>query len=254
MDAVVITCNSAKDLSALVACVPLRQAVDRLIVVDNGSTDASVAIARDAGAHVVTRSSRNGYGAAINLGVRHTRGDRFFVVNPDVRLRSARDLARLSAVLDDSRVGIAAPALQLPSGEIQDSARRVPTPLELLARRSWDHRRGAIAETGRVPWVSGACALIRRESFDAVGGFRSAFTLYFEDVDLCVRLRREGWAIVYETDVVLDHVHRAASRGSLLGRATRMHAVNAARFYARHPRSVIGERDFVEPGQARLAR
>jgi N-acetylglucosaminyl-diphospho-decaprenol L-rhamnosyltransferase len=65
----------------------------------------------------------------------------------------------------------------------------------------WDH-----AEATEVDWVSGACFLARRVAWDQVGGFDPAFFMYMEDVDLCWRLRRAGWAAGYEPRAEVTHI------------------------------------------------
>ena len=57
----------------------------------------------------------------------------------------------------------------------------------------------ARAETGVVDWVTGACFLVRREAFDAVGGFDPRYFMYVEEVDLCWRLAKAGWLTGYES-------------------------------------------------------
>lgn len=239
MDAVVVTCDSAVELARLVDCVPLRRAIRKLVVVDNGSDDASREIASQAGAVVIPRSTREGYGAAVNLGIAATDGPYVAVLNPDIRLRDAGDLDRLTSHFADRRTAIVAPALELPDGSIQDSAREVPTPVELLVRRRWSPRLGAIDRPGSVPWVVGACVIARRDALESIGGFDPGFALYFEDVDVCVRLRKAGWQVIYDPEVNALHEHRAASRQSLLGWTTRTHARSAARFFRRHPEYIL---------------
>jgi GT2 family glycosyltransferase len=83
---------------------------------------------------------------------------------------------------------------------------------------------------------------VRRDAWDAVGGFDEGYFLYFDDVDLCWRLRQAGWSIVLDSDVRVQHRFDRASRKSLLGFATRHHIRSASRFYARNPRFVISRR------------
>jgi N-acetylglucosaminyl-diphospho-decaprenol L-rhamnosyltransferase len=72
----------------------------------------------------------------------------------------------------------------------------------------WDHGRPAAA----VDWVSGACMLVRRSAFEAVGGFDEGYFMYVEDVDLCWRLARAGWRIGYEPSGRVVHALGASSR------------------------------------------
>ena len=238
MDAVVVTSDSARDLQRFFSS-PSFSSFDRLIVVDNGSRDRSREIAHRAGAHVLQRSSRSGYGAAVNLGAAETRGEFFAVINPDVTITDSKSLSRLCEAFEDERVAIAAPGLLLPDGSIQDSARCVPTPLDLVMRRKLTRRLGVVETGGTVPWVTGACLLVRRRAFDEVGGFDARYPLYFEDVDICVRLGMAGWRVLYAPHVLFSHHHHAASRGSFFSRAAWLHARSALRFYRTNPRHIL---------------
>jgi N-acetylglucosaminyl-diphospho-decaprenol L-rhamnosyltransferase len=238
MDAVVVTYNSAKDLNELVQCASCTGAFNRLIVVDNASTDDSVAIARSAGADVIERANNDGMSAAVNEGFRHARSDLVALLNPDVLLEDPTVVTRLAeAFEEDSSLGVAAPALKLPHGLLQDSARTVPTPSQLVHRRLAGSRIGeVVAGTATdVEWVVGAFMVIRRTAFEDVGGFDEGYRLYFEDVDFCVRLWSAGWRVRIDPSLVARHEHQAFSRRSLTSWATRQHVRSAARFYARHP-------------------
>jgi GT2 family glycosyltransferase len=64
----------------------------------------------------------------------------------------------------------------------------------------------------RVPWVLGAAQAIRREAFDAVGGFDESYVMYYEEVDLCYRMRRAGWETRFDPSATIMHVGGAATR------------------------------------------
>lgn len=237
MDCVIVTFNSAVDLSVQLGCQPLRSAFDRVLVVDNASRDESVAIARNAGADVVERGVNDSLAAAINLGVRGSQGPIVGVLNPDILITDDDVLPRLMRHFDDPSVGVVAPGLVLPNGRQQDSARRVPDPVQLLRRRLTGRESGAMhaSQPVDVDWVVAAFTLLRREAFDDVGGFDPRYRLYFEDVDLCVRMWSGGWRVRYDPTVSVRHEHRAASKKSLVGRPMRQHARSAAMFYRCHP-------------------
>lgn len=241
MEAVVVSHNSAADLRGLLECEPLRRAFSRLILVDNASTDGSPEIAERAGVEVVRRAGNSGFAAAVNEGVGRTDGPLVAVLNPDIRFQADDVAARLAEHFAQARTGLAAPALMLPDGSLQDSAREVPMPVDLFLRRWVRRNHGSVSPAGAtvVPWVVGACIVIRRSAFEEIGGFDERFLLYFEDVDLCVRLRERGWQVLLDPIVRVAHHHRAASRRSLLGWSTRQHIRSAVRFYRRHPRYVF---------------
>jgi GT2 family glycosyltransferase len=239
LDAVTVTYNSGRTLRNLLSCAPLREAFEQIIVVDAGSTDGSLAMAAELGAITLRPPSPSGYGACVNAGVPLTRGDVFAILNPDILLADASVPALLARALVDERVAVVAPSLKLPDGSVQDSARAFPTPIDLLARRRSARRYGAIRRSGRVPWVVGAFMVVRREAFDLVGGFDESYFLYFEDTDLCWRLKQAGFDTVIDRTVEAHHDHQAASRSPLWHRTTRAHMKSALRFYRRNPRFLL---------------
>jgi GT2 family glycosyltransferase len=87
--------------------------------------------------------------------------------------------------------------------------------------------------------VVGAFLLLRRSAFLDVGGFDEMFRLYFDDVDLCLRLGNHGWKVLFEPDTAAHHLHRAESRQNLLGWAARQHMRSAVLFYLRYWRQIF---------------
>lgn len=241
LDAVTVSTNDAHQLAGLLANAPLLRCFRRIIVVDNESTDGSAELARSAGATVV-RCRRSGYGAAVNAGARLAQGTHLAVLNPDIRFFADDVVARLMRSFTDPAVGLVGPALQLLDGRLQDSARRTPTPLNILLRRRIDRDNGAIRAGGDVDWVVGACFIVRRDVWEVVGGFDEAYFLYFDDVDLCARVRRAGFKVRFDPTVVVQHAWQGASRRSLAAPATRHHLRSALRFFARNPRCLLGVR------------
>lgn len=218
------------------------ESFSRIVVVDNASTDDTCEIAAAAGLEVRRLHRNLGFGTAANLGIGATTGDTVALLNPDVTVIDPSAIERLRQSFADSQVAIVAPSLLLPDGSIQDSARLVPTPATLVRRRFASPRAGSVdAETAvDVAWVVGAAMLIRRSAFDEVSGFDPRYQIYFEDVDLCVRLSKRGWVVRYEPQVTLFHRHAAASRGSFLSWTTRQHMRSACAFYSRNLGYVFG--------------
>ncbi|HEY6671815.1 MAG TPA: glycosyltransferase family 2 protein [Solirubrobacterales bacterium] len=244
MDAVIVTHNSADDLCTMVASQATVESFDRLLVVDNASTDDTREVAADAGLEVVSLEANRGLAAAANVGVDRASGPSFALLNPDVRATSAGDFRRLEEELAEDGIGAVAPALVLPDGTLQDSARWVPTPLDLVVRRISGNDRGAVRVTNPVDveWATAACLVIRRCAFDQIGGFDERYFLYFEDVDLCVRLRTAGFRVRYDPTVRLHHDYRAASRASIRTPETRHHMRSALRFFQRTPAALLPRR------------
>jgi N-acetylglucosaminyl-diphospho-decaprenol L-rhamnosyltransferase len=218
--AVVVNHNAAGYLSDCVRS--LRAAgIQRIVVVDNASTDRSRVelSAADPDATWVPAGANLGYGRAVNLGAAALPGRHLLVCNPDLTVRAGALAALAAALSSDPGLGLVGPRLFNPDGTLYPSARTFPDlvvsighgALGLVAPRNrftrryrlldWDHR-----QARRVDWVSGACFLTRREAWDELGGFDPAYFMYLEDVDLCWRAWRAGWAVGYEPAAEAVHV------------------------------------------------
>jgi hypothetical protein len=112
-------------------------------------------------------------------------------------------------------VGAVAPLILDPHGAIEDSARPFPTPLSLLCKAFGVEppRYYEIGDESISPdWVGGMFILLRRDAFAAVGGLDARYRLYYEDVDLCVRLRLRGYDVRLVPKVSVVHFARRQSR------------------------------------------
>ena len=246
MDAVVVTHNSAEDLRGLLASVPLRAAFDRIVVIDNGSTDDTMSVAETSGVELVARRVNDGFGAGANVGSKLVSGNAFAILNPDIAFQTPAVVKRALGHFEDPRVGVVVPSLRLPDGRLQDSVREIPSPGSLVARRlvRSQAERGAIPvnTVADVPWAVAACWFVDRGWFERIGGFDQRYFLYFEDVDYCVRLFKHGGLVRFDPGAVVEHRHRGDSRKALFGWANRQHIRSAARFFRTHPEYLVGSR------------
>ena len=155
-----------------------------------------------------------GFGANHNAAFAHCRSDCFLVLNPDVRL-SDDSVLRLADHLAQCP-GVAGPRVVTPSGSLEDSARRVPSPVRLIKRwllRRFEPDYDASVECQPVDWVAGMCLAFDRDSFARVGGFDGRFHLYCEDVDICLRLRLLGRHVSWlQSATVVHDAQRASHR------------------------------------------
>jgi GT2 family glycosyltransferase len=181
------------------------------VVVDNASIDGSSDLALVVAPHArVVRNAVNvGFGRGVNQGVAASTAPVILVMNPDCRLEHGA-LAMMRAELEGrQRCAIVGPRVLDPDGSEQGSARGDPDMLTGLFGRtgllrnllpsSSVSRRNVVTngQSATVDWVSGACMLVRRAAFDEVGGFDARYFLYWEDADLCRRLRARGHEIRY---------------------------------------------------------
>jgi N-acetylglucosaminyl-diphospho-decaprenol L-rhamnosyltransferase len=220
--AVVVNYESGPTLAVCVG--DLRDdGLAELVVVDNGSSDGSLAKARertpDLG--VVDPGANLGYGAAANRGVAATTAPFVLVCNSDLEVPAGAVAALADVLLDDAQCAIVGPLVRTPTGERYPSARRFPSIIDagghallgLFApnnRFTRSYRRAELDAAGlgvhAVDWVSGACFLVRRTAFEGVGGFDESYFMYAEDVDLCWRLGRAGWRVSYAPSAEVTHL------------------------------------------------
>ena len=180
---------------------------------------------------IIENLAPRGFGANHNAAFRLARGDFFCVLNPDVRLDSDPFPALIRA-LGDERVGLAAPVVLSPDGEIEDSARRYPTPLSVakkaFARQRLDY---AVGDQPFSPdWVGGMFMLFRRSVFERAGGFDERYFLYYEDVDLCRRLAGLGYRVVLVPAARVVHNARRRSHGDI--RHSMWHLASMLRYFS----------------------
>ena len=225
--AVVVNWNAGDQLGRCVRSLLTEGARTGLdvVVVDNASADGSVgALGPLRGEVTLVQTGRNlGFGRAVNRGLSATDGAYVAVLNPDVIL-SPGSLERMVSLLErepdagivgprlyDSRERVLATCGDRPNlvGEVC-SRFLLHLILPFLKFGRWHHRRRR-----SVGWVTGACFVARRSALEAVGGMDEAIFMYYEDVDLCLRLKQKGWGVYFLPAAEGTHLGGHSSRQSL---------------------------------------
>jgi hypothetical protein len=223
------------------------------VVVDNASTDGSDNFAHAFAPRVrLMRNDTNmGFGRAVNQGVAACSAPVVLIMNPDCQVRAGA-IATLRAQLDaHDACAVVGPRVLDPNGTVQGSARGDPDmmtglfgrtgrlrewfPLLPAARRNvvTDAAIGNGTPSVVVDWVSGACMLVRRSAFDAVGGFDERYFMYWEDADLCRRLRARAYHVRYVPGATVVHQVGHSSRTARAGSIRAFHD-SAYLYYATH--------------------
>ncbi len=179
-----------------------------VIVVDNDSDDGSVAMLnsefRDR-IRLLENNKNLGFGAANNQGANVDKGEYLFFLNSDTRFKN--DIFKdLADYLDSHRkVGIIAPRLVDNNKNNQPYAfGRFPTTMSAIL----DKLKSAPAypvKPQTEDWVSGAAMIIRKNLFEKINGFDEGYFMYFEDIDLCRRVKASGYSIVVYPQAVIMH-------------------------------------------------
>jgi len=225
---VIVSYNSRQPLQECLRKLTTEKDPYPVIVVDNASTDGTAeTVARDFSVAGLIKNSKNlGFAAGCNQGIRACTSDFILLLNPDTLLErdALQKLVDLMRAQPD--VGACGPRILNPDGSLQPSCRQFPTLGAMItdelgfgrlfphSRRlakyrmhGWEHN-----ETATVDQLMGACLLLRRSALEHLGLLDERFFLYFEEVDLCLRLQQAGWRVVFVADAMVTHLGGESSK------------------------------------------
>jgi GT2 family glycosyltransferase/O-antigen ligase len=255
--AVVVTYQSRDGIEECLSA--LTESVERIVVVDNASSDGTAAFVRHRfpGVEVIANPDNVGFAKAVNQGVAGAEQDTVMIVNPDCVLASGTARVMRDHLRAHPDVGIVAPRLLDSSGSPVVSVHRFETLLSVLASRFGGSllsprlrlalSRGTAGATqlagdgGEGPvlvdWASGACLAVRGELLERLGGLDDGYFMYYEDEELCLQAHREGAQVAYLPAVNARHVGGASSSDPAA--VWPVLYTSMLRFFTRHrPRSV----------------
>ena len=212
----------------------VREGLAHVVVVDNASPDGTAdLVARDHPWVELVRSPENlGYGRGCNLGFDRVRTPYVIFMNADVVIEARAVRALVGFLNDHEEAGMAAPATQFGKGDPRvQFVGRTTTPWSIVAEaaglamgRPKDQFIHPGQEAFKTEWLCGAVMFARTDAIRDIGGFDPRFFLYFEETDLCRRLRGAGWELWAVGDATATHhlgqsarsVDRSLVRGACL--------------------------------------
>jgi N-acetylglucosaminyl-diphospho-decaprenol L-rhamnosyltransferase len=184
-----------------------------VIVVDNASSDGSVAMVQAEFPHVsvIENAGNVGFTRANNQAIKSATGRYVLLLNPDTEVEAGALWTMLAYMDANPQVGAVGPQLLYGDGSVQSSRRRFPdlktlfvesTILQPLFSNSAILRRYYVLDqphdvTQDVDWVVGACMMLRRQVIAQVGLLDERFFMYSEEMDWCLRIKQAGWCVVY---------------------------------------------------------
>ncbi len=255
LSVILVNWNTREELSACLGS--LRQAMAEgfaadieVVVVDNASADLSAEMVRSEFPEVrlFANSENLNYSAGSNQAIRAARGQYLLLLNPDTQVTANTLAGLLHFVQERPRAAAVAPRLVSPDGTAQQSVRGFPEPIALLGEltalarlfptsRLGDYRCRRLAQDrpSQVDQPMTSALLVRRSALDAVGLFDEGFPLFFNDVDLCFRMKEMGWEIWYEPGLTVVHDGGASTR-QIRPEAIRQSHRGLERFYEKHYR------------------
>jgi N-acetylglucosaminyl-diphospho-decaprenol L-rhamnosyltransferase len=216
-------------IRALLACPEIRQ------VIVTRNIPEVLEIAQDDRIVWVDNALPKGFGANHNAAFAFCTQPFFCPLNPDIAL-FANPFPELMKGLARSDIALIAPLVVSPFGGVEDSMRHFPT-LRSLATKALGRGDGRyVVQAGQADffaeWVAGMFMLFRSEDFARLKGFDERFFLYYEDVDICVRVWQQGLKVAACPRVSVVHHARRDSRRSL--RYLRWHLASMGRYFLKY--------------------
>lgn len=253
--AILVNYNAGEELRRALQSIvdELRELPWEGVVIDNDSTDGSADAATEFAPHVsLERNAENvGFARGVNQGLAATTAPLVLIMNPDCRLVAGAVATLRAALAAHDDCALVGPRILNADGSVQGSARGDPDMLTGLFGRTGALRRvlpwlavsrrnvvSEIAIRSRhesivVDWLSGACMLARRDALETVNGFDERYFLYWEDADLCRRLRALGCHVRYVPAATAIHRVGQSSR-SARASAIRAFHESAYLYYTTH--------------------
>jgi len=192
-----------------------------VIVVDNASTDGSAEAVRQKfpWVRLIVNERNLGFAAGNNVGLKKASGEYVFFLNSDTIAPRGSFDGLVSFMDANPDVGGCGPKLLNQDGTVQPSARRFPTlrgilhhytilrvvPIFRSEYRKWHMRDFKHDRRMDVDQVMGAALMARRSIVEDIGRMDETFFMYYEEVDLCYRIKQAGWRIVFTPDAVITH-------------------------------------------------
>jgi len=220
-----------------------------IIIIDNASTDGTVdAIKRDfPEVKLIINTENRGFAVANNQGVEKAQGEYILFLNPDTIVHP-HSLDGLIKFMDDNKdVGACGPKLLNRDGTPQRSVRRFPsfrgalhrhTAFRFLGIFNGQYRKWAMKDLNYnrqidVDQVMGAALMIRKSLIEQIGPMDEGFFMYYEEVDLCYRIKQAGWRITYVPEVEITHLG-GRSTGQIPAGKRIMAMTSLIRFFKKH--------------------
>ena len=214
------------------------------IVVVNGDADGTVAAieARFPSVQLIVNARNRGVGPARNQGLAVARGEIVVLLDADTTVPAGSLRGLIDTLPGTPDVGVMGPRLVSPNGERQGTARTFPTVLTKIRRRAPGWLASVLPQDAvpdsdqprEVGYVIGACQALRREALLQVGRLDERIFYGPEDVDLCLRMWKAGWRVVWDPRFTIVHHEQRVTRRRLLTPLTVHHVLGLAYFFYKH--------------------
>jgi GT2 family glycosyltransferase len=248
---VIVTWNSQDHIRTCLDSIVRTETSIRceILVIDNASSDRTVQVVEQSHPQVGLIPNRQnlGYAHANNQGIENSTGRYVLLLNPDTEIQGNALNSMLGFMEENPNIGALGPKLLNPDGSMQPSCREFPRFSTLLWEFSGLSRlfprskifgrwRMGYFDFDRITEVDqpmGSCLMLKRETLNQVGSFDENFPMFFNDVDLCYRIKAAGWKIFFYSDAQVTH-YRGASTSKAKRRMIWLSHLAFYRFFKKH--------------------
>jgi GT2 family glycosyltransferase len=198
----------------------LKNDTIEIVVVDNGSKEGVVGDVERSVKNLknikLIKSKENlGFGRGCNLGVENSRGEFVLFLNSDTKVDDKGFIKMTNFLKDNPKVGILGGRLMNFDGTNQASAGKFYNLFNFFIMMFGGEKFGFLKKSpskiSSVDWVSGACFMVNKDIFNKIGGFDKNIFMYMEDMELCYRAKKNGFATYYYPDVLVLHKEQGSS-------------------------------------------
>jgi len=240
---IIVNWNTYDDTANLVKSLLETNISQEIIIVDNNSPKGdgkrlSKTFSGIEQVIVILAEANLGFPKACNIAANQAHGELLLFLNPDTIITKDALMGLLSVLISDETYGLVGPQIIGVDGHIQLSAATRITPWTIFLGGPWLFRLANIfgynpkivGHCYSMPehkkqlfpdWVVGACLLVRRHVFTKIKGFDEQFFMYYEETDLCLRIKNAGYKVVYDPSVSIVHFGGKASSQVPLATAKR---------------------------------
>lgn len=221
---IILTYNSAGSikecLDAIFKKIPPNSEV---IVVDNNSEDETIKLLKEYPlVKLILNDENRGFASGCNLGAKYAVGEYLLFLNPDTKVKDEAISKMLDLIKGDDSIGLVAPQLTT-DGKVQSSIRKLPTiggvikEYLLGKKHAYSEYYVDTKHPVEVEAVYGAAMMLNKQVFEQIKGFNEKYFLYYEDLDLCKKVRSLGLKIIYLPTAQIAHrVGYSTTRGKIL--------------------------------------
>jgi N-acetylglucosaminyl-diphospho-decaprenol L-rhamnosyltransferase len=222
---IIVTFNNEATIKKCVDSINSKNPGCEIIVVDNNSIDKTAEIIRQIkNVKLLNQDTNLGFSKGVNIGAKESSGDYLVLINPDTELKTKDGLTELVTILEDNpEYAVIGPKFANTNGSIQPSVRNFPTIINAVKeyvfkiKGSYDFYLPKCDSLCSVETVYGACIVIKKDIYQKFKGLDEKFFMYYEEIDLCRKIKNLGLKVGYEPTVEIIHEVGHSGKGQKTG-------------------------------------